>query len=164
MSQPEPPPSASPYGAGPRPYDGAAHPPGAFDGAAYPPGAYADVRSPSGSAGPSGPSAAPPRRSGLALVSFWAGVATVLVGAVYTLALPVVIRSMSFASMSYVTLQAGHGILSVVLALVAVVTGLVVLVRRAPGTGFAAAGTALGAAALLSVVLGLLQGVLLRVL
>jgi hypothetical protein len=144
MSAPETPPPASPYGAAPHPF-----------GDAYPPGAQPGVPSP---AGPTKPTL----RSGLALVSFWAGVATVLVGAVYTLALPVVIRSMSFTSTSYVVLQAGHGILSVVLALVAVVTGLVVLVRRAPGTGFAAAGTALGAAALVSVVLGLLQGVILR--
>ncbi|WP_454041778.1 hypothetical protein [Cellulosimicrobium sp. Marseille-Q8652] len=138
MSVPETPPPASPYGAAPHPYDG----------------------------GPAVPLVAPPhsapRRSGLALVSFWAGVATVVVGAVYTLALPVVLRSMSFTSTSYVVLQAGHGILSVVLALVAVITGLVVLGRRAPGTGFAAAGTALGAAAILNVVLGLLQGVLIR--
>jgi hypothetical protein len=37
-------------------------------------------------------------------------------------------------------------------------------VRRQPGTAFAAAGTALGAAALLGVVLGLVQGALYQVL
>jgi len=105
-----------------------------------------------------------PRRAGIALVAFWAGVATVLAGTAYTLLLPVLLRSASYASVPFAALGAVHGVVSVVLALVATGTGLVALARRVPGTGFAAAGTALGAAALLSVVVGLLQGALLRVL
>lgn len=50
------------------------------------------------------------------------------------------------------------------LALVATVAGAVALVRRMPGTALASAGTALGAAALLGVVLSVVQGALYQVL
>jgi hypothetical protein len=97
-------------------------------------------------------------------VAFVAGTATVLVGAVFTLALPFVLSSSGYAPSSVGVLQLVNGILTGVLALVATVTGAVALVRRLPGTALASAGTALGAAALLGVALGLAQGALYQVL
>jgi len=105
-----------------------------------------------------------PRRSPLAVVAFVAGTATVLVGAVFTLAFPFVLSSSGYAPSSVGVLQLVNGILTGVLALVATVTGAVALVRRLPGTALASAGTALGAAALLGVALGLAQGALYQVL
>ncbi|MCO7273915.1 hypothetical protein [Cellulosimicrobium cellulans] len=104
------------------------------------------------------------RRSPLAVVAFVLGVATVLVGAVVTLAFPFVLSSSGYSPSSVGVLQLVNGILTGVLALAATVTGAVALVRRLPGTALASAGTALGAAALLSVVLGLVQGALYQVL
>ncbi|MBN0039186.1 hypothetical protein JN535_03230 [Cellulosimicrobium cellulans] len=120
----------------------------------------APALSPHGSSSPA-PGA---RRSPLAVVAFVAGAATVLVGAVFTLALPFVLSSSGYSPSSVGVLQLVNGILTGVLALVATVTGAVALVRRLPGTALAAAGTALGAAALLGVVLGLVQGALYQVL
>ena len=115
--------------------------------------------------GSSSPASAPgARRSPLAVVAFVAGTATVLVGAVFTLALPFVLSSSGYAPSSVGVLQLVNGILTGVLALVATVTGAVALVRRLPGTALASAGTALGAAALLGVALGLAQGALYQVL
>lgn len=105
-----------------------------------------------------------PRRSPLAVVAFVAGTATVLVGAVFTLAFPFVLSSSGYAPSSVGVLQLVNGILTGVLALVATVTGAVALARRLPGTALASAGTALGAAALLGVALGLAQGALYQVL
>lgn len=115
--------------------------------------------------GSSSPAPAPgARRSPLAVVAFVAGTATVLVGAVVTLALPFVLTSSGYAPSSVGVLQLVNGILTGLLALVATVTGAVALVRRLPRTALASAGTALGAAALLGVVLSLVQGALYQVL
>lgn len=104
------------------------------------------------------------RRSPLAVVAFAFGVATVLVGAVVTLAFPFVLSSAGYSPSSVGVLQLVNGILTGMLALVATVTGAVALVRRLPGAALASAGTALGAAALLGVVLSLVQGALYQVL
>ncbi|WP_237841509.1 hypothetical protein [Cellulosimicrobium cellulans] len=104
------------------------------------------------------------RRSPLAVTSFGTGVATVLVGAAVTLAFPFVLSSSAYSPTSVSVLQLVNGILAGLLGLAAVVTGAVALVRRLPGTAFAAAGTALGAAALLGFVLSLVQGALYQVL
>ncbi|MFE6234572.1 hypothetical protein [Cellulosimicrobium sp. NPDC057862] len=113
-----------------------------------------------------GPPAPAPsaRRSPLAVTSFVTGAATVLVGAAVTLAFPFVLSSSGYSPTSVSVLQLVNGILTGLLGLAAVVTGAVALVRRLPGTAFAAAGTALGAAALLGLVLSLVQGALYQVL
>ena len=120
------------------------------------------------SSSPYGPSSSVPapgaRRSPLAVVAFVSGTATVLVGAVFTLAFPFVLSSSGYSPSSVGVLQLVNGILTGVLALVATVTGAVALARRLPGTALAAAGTALGAAALLGAVLGLVQGALYQLL
>lgn len=115
--------------------------------------------------GPSAPAPAPgARRSPLAVVAFVFGIATVLIGAVVTLAFPFVLSSSGYSPWSIGVLQLVNGILTGVLALVATVAGAVALVRRLPGAALASAGTALGAAALLGVALSLLQGALYQVL
>jgi nitrate reductase gamma subunit len=115
--------------------------------------------------GPPVPAPAPSaRRSPLAVTSFATGVATVLVGAVVTLAFPVVLSSSGYSPTSVSVLQLVNGVLAGLLGLAAVITGAVALVRRLPGTALAAAGTALGAAALLGFVLSLVQGALYQVL
>ncbi|MDF9875308.1 hypothetical protein [Cellulosimicrobium cellulans] len=115
--------------------------------------------------GPSSPAPTPgARRSPLAVVAFVAGTATVLVGAVFTLAFPFVLSSSGYSPSAAGVLQLVNGILTGLLALVAAVAGAVALGRRLPGTALASGGTALGAAALLGVVLGLVQGALYQVL
>ncbi|QJW37974.1 hypothetical protein [Cellulosimicrobium protaetiae] len=104
------------------------------------------------------------RRSPLAVASFVTGVATVLVGAVVTLAVPFVLSSSGYSPTSVSVLQLVNGVVVGLLGLAAVITGAVVLVQRQPGTALAAAGTALGASALLGVLLGLGQGLLYTVL
>ncbi len=104
------------------------------------------------------------RRSPLAVASFVTGVATVVVGAVVTLAFPFVLSSSGYSPPAVGGLQRVNGLLAGRRGLVAVITGAVALVRRLPGTAFAAAGTALGAAALLGFVLSLVQGALYQVL
>jgi hypothetical protein len=115
---------------------------------------------------PYGPPASAPavRRSPLAVVAFVAGVATVLVGAAFTLAFPLFLSSPGYSASSFAVLQLVDGVVTAVVGLAAVIAGAVVLVRRAPGTALAAAGTALGAAALLGVVLVVVQSLLYQVL
>lgn len=107
---------------------------------------------------PSAPSAPAARRSPLAVVAFVAGVATALVSALFTLAVPLVLSTSGFSYGALGALQLVNGVLGSALAITAVVTGSVALVRRQPGAALAGAGTALGASTLLGVVLGLVQG------
>ncbi|WP_069387852.1 hypothetical protein [Cellulosimicrobium cellulans] len=108
------------------------------------------------------PAPADARRRGLAVTAFVTGIATVLVGVVLGLAVPFVNASgLDLDAMS--AIQTTDGVLTVVLSLVAVITGSVALARK-EGAALAAAGTALGAAGLLTVAAGLLHGALYQVL
>lgn len=92
--------------------------------------------------------AAPPNRSPLGLVSFIAGVVNVLLGSVLSFAVSATIISAAGDYTAVGVLQVAHSAVSVLLALVAIVTGVIVLLKRGAPKGFAAAGTALGAAEL----------------
>ncbi|WP_350347636.1 hypothetical protein ABIQ69_13475 [Agromyces sp. G08B096] len=97
----------------------------------------------------------PARRSPLGLVSLVAGAAVVLVGAITAFVLPFVVVTTDYALISLV--QSISSALVTILALVAVITGAIVLFGRDRRKAFAASGTALGAAALVNVVMGLVQ-------
>lgn len=108
---------------------------------------------------------AAPARPGRALgiVAFVAGVATVLIDALTTLIYPMVLLGSDYnagTSAVVAAVGAASGILNLLLGLVAVVLGIIVLVRRGAPKGFAAAGTALGAAALVHVAFSGIQSLL----
>jgi len=129
-----------------------------------PPGTTSPGTTSTGAAPYGPPTPAPAvRRSPLAVVAFVAGVATVLLGALSTLAFPFVVASSGYSTWSLVAVQLVDGLLAAAVGLVAAVAGAVALVRRAPGAALAAAGTALGAAAVLGVVLALVQRLLYQV-
>lgn len=111
--------------------------------------------------------APPPRPSAaLAVVSLVAGLVIVALQVALQLVLPL-IYSTTGGTVDLVTLlnviQLVQGMLVALCAIVAVATGLIVLVRRGPGRARAGAGVALGGAALAALVATLLQSVLLSV-
>ncbi|MBD5785138.1 hypothetical protein IF650_02995 [Cellulosimicrobium terreum] len=111
---------------------------------------------------PAGLPSAARRRSALAVTSFVAGLVTVLVGTLVTLLYPFILSASGYSPITLSTIQIVNTFLGGVAGLVALVTGLLALARRDAGTGLAAAGAALGGAAVLSVVVSLVQGLLFR--
>lgn len=109
------------------------------------------------------PAQVPPAAPGaaLAVVSLSAGIATVLIGSLFVLILPSLYRGGYDVFALVNVVQIANGGLTLLLGLVAVVTGVVALLRKGPrGRARAGGGIALGAAALASVVVTLLQTVL----
>lgn len=106
----------------------------------------------------------PRASSALAVVSLVAGLVLVALQVAFQLALPMIYTTAG-AAVDLVTLlnvvQLVQGVLVALCALVAVATGIVVLVRRGSGRARAGAGVALGGAALLTLIASLLQSALL---
>ncbi|WP_152030870.1 hypothetical protein [Agromyces aureus] len=101
---------------------------------------------------------AAPTRSALALVSFIAGLTVVLLGVLVTLLYPLIFISQPMSTGVVVVVQTGSGILTALVALVAVVTGTIALLKRGGASKtLAAAGTALGGAAIVQLLAGLVQ-------
>lgn len=99
-------------------------------------------------------------RSPLGLVSFIAGAVNVLLGTVLSFAVSATIIAAAGDYTAVGMLQLGQTVVSVLLALVAVVTGVIALLRRGAPKGFAAAGTALGGASLFGVLASVAQSAL----
>ncbi|MRG60204.1 hypothetical protein GE115_10040 [Agromyces sp. CFH 90414] len=116
----------------------------------YAPPAYAQPGPPAAGGIPQ-----PARRSPLAIVSLCAGIVTSAIGMLMVLAYPAILTGDGYASFWIV--QLAQTVVTVVFALIATVCGIIALVRREPARALAGAGTALGAAALASVVVSLLQ-------
>jgi hypothetical protein len=108
---------------------------------------------------PTGPgSAQPSSRSTLGVISFVTAVVNVLVGAGLSLAISATVLSSAGSDyQALAVIQIVQSVLTVLLALTSVITGLVVLLKPGVAKGFAAAGTALGGAALFGVLTGLAQ-------
>lgn len=100
-------------------------------------------------------------RTRLGVTSFIIGAAGVLLTSIFTLTIPLLVRSdvSSYALVSVVGL--GSTALALVLGLVALILGVIVLLKK-DGTprGFAAAGAALGGAQVFSALIGFAQSVM----
>ncbi|QEO14594.1 hypothetical protein FLP10_09305 [Agromyces intestinalis] len=102
-------------------------------------------------------------RNVIGVAAFIAGVASKLVGVIFGLSVPAILA----ADGAYGVYQLASFITSVlgfVLGAVALVLGIVGLVRPGRPRGFAAAGAAIGAVVVVEVAVGLLQGLVYAVL
>lgn len=110
------------------------------------------------------PQPQPEQSAALAVVSLVAGLVIVALQVAVQLVLPL-IYSTTDGSADLVTLlnvvHLAQGVLVAMCAIVAVATGLIVLVRRGPGRARAGAGLALGGGALATLVATLMQSALL---
>lgn len=100
---------------------------------------------------------AAPARSPLGLVSFIVAIANVVIGWGLAFAVSGAIVSAGDSYATIGVLQLVNSVVTVLLALVSIVTGLIALLRRGAPKGFAAAGTALGSVALFGVLMGVAQ-------
>lgn len=106
----------------------------------------------------------PPPSAALAVVSLVAGLVIVVLQVAVQLVLPLIYSTTGGSADLVTLLNVVHlvqGVLVAMCAIVAVATGLIVLVRRGPGRARAGAGVALGGAALATLVATLLQSALL---
>lgn len=95
----------------------------------------------------------------LGRISFFLGVAIVALGLAFTLTQTALLASSSGVP-ALGALSLAHGVLSLALAITAVVTGTLGLIRPGLPRGFAAAGTALGASTLVGLLSTLLTYVI----
>lgn len=150
------PPVAEPGGAQP----GVAQPgvaqPGVTTYGASPYGAPERTTS-TASTGQIGPTA--PARSPLGVVSFIVAVANIILGWVLSFAISGAIVSATDSYATVGVLQLVNSVITVLFALVSLVTGVIALLKRGAPKGLAAAGTALGGEALFGVLMGLAQAV-----
>jgi hypothetical protein len=131
--------------------------PGVAPAGAAPADAAPYGASPYGGSAPGGSAPGARARSPLALVSFIIAIANILIGWVLSFAISGAIVSATDSYATVGVLQLVNSVLTVLLALVSLVTGLIALLKRGAPKGFAAAGTALGGAALFGVLMGVAQ-------